>query len=73
MTTKTDHDLLVEIHANCLGCSKMLCRHDKTLYGNDSGGGLVSKIRLLMWIISVASAISVVALGEWVAAKMHGG
>lgn len=69
---QNDHDLLVEIHANCGSCSALVKKHDATLYGNGRTG-LVAKMRAVMWLLSFAGGIAVIVLGEWAAAKLTGG
>jgi hypothetical protein len=48
MTSKSDHDLLVELHSMCgLRCAKVE-KHDETLYGNGRMG-LKTKVSI-MWM-----------------------
>lgn len=72
MTKKSDHDLLIEIHAMCCERCCKVEKHEATLYGNGKRG-LVAKVHLLMWLLGIASSIGVIALGEWGASLLRGG
>jgi len=75
MTTKqeqSDHDLLIAIHAQCVGRCQDVERHRKTLYGNGKVG-LVTKVHLLMWTLGIGTGVGTIVLGELLLRHFTGG